>query len=119
VLRALTLLALTLAAPAWAEPPPGHPSPATAGDILNVPEAGAAHTGVVQRAMDSNAYTYIEVQDGQASRWLAAPRTPLSPGQTIRYGDGAVMTNFMSRKMRITFPSIMFVRGVEVLDRRD
>ncbi len=104
---------------ASAAPPAGHPDPGVAGDVLgvpgDVPDAGLARSGIVLRALDSNAYTYIEVLAGPDRHWLAAPRTALVPGQVIRYAEGTMMRDFYSRKLGITFPTIMFVRRILVV----
>lgn len=100
-----------------AAPPPGHPSAEQAIGILGVqgdeklPVTALPNAGVVQSAQDSNAFSYIEVKpDGStATRWIAAPRVSLSPGDRIRFDEGRMMQNFYSRKLKITFESITFV----------
>ncbi|MFC5302802.1 hypothetical protein [Azospira restricta] len=116
---AALLLAIALAAPARAEPPPGHPSPAKAVELLAPQAAPAAselpHRGTVLSAINVNEYTYLEVAADGGSRWLAAPRLDVAAGATIRYADGATMANFYSKVLQRTFPSLTFVRHVAVL----
>lgn len=38
----------------------------------------------------------------------------VKPGSTIRYEDGAVMTNFYSKLLKHTFPQVIFVGYVAV-----
>ena len=107
------LLLLVAAAPAGAEPPPGHPTPEQAAPWLGLPPAGPAaelsQQGVVLEAIDANQYTYIEVLQGERSRWIAAPRVAVEKGTVIRFDAGRVMTNFYSRKLRRTFETVLFV----------
>lgn len=77
--------------------------------------AGAAprHEGTVVQAQTAGGYTYIEVTGAQGSQWLAAPATNIAVGTKVRYEGGAVMTNFTSAALKRTFPTILFVGGVE------
>ncbi|HEX9180015.1 MAG TPA: hypothetical protein VF859_06455 [Burkholderiales bacterium] len=113
--RALLLL-LIAATPALSQPPPGHPTPEQAAPYLGLPPAGPAaelsERGVVLEAIDANQYTYIEVLQGERSRWIAAPRVALAKGAVIRFDEGRMMTNFYSRKLRRTFETLMFVNRV-------
>ena len=72
----------------------------------------------VLAAQDSNRYTSILVRQGRAERWLAAPRVALRPGQRIRFGDGTLMRDFYSKKLKHTFREIIFVPRVDVLPAR-
>lgn len=118
------LLSCCIIAPVSAEPPPGHPSAEQAGRLLGLPPARPPgelpYAGTVLKAMDSNAFTYIEVREataaGATSRWIAAPRIAVAPGARIGYDDGRLMTGFHSRKLDITFESITFVNRVAILD---
>lgn len=118
--RALTLaLAAALAAPAFAEPPPGPPSPARAVELLTPLKKPAAaelpHQGKVLAAINANDYTYLEVAGDGGTRWLAAPSMEVRPGATIRYADGTTMANFYSKVLQRTFDSLTFVGHVAVL----
>lgn len=103
---------------AQAEPPPGHPTPQQAREMLmpeNPPSADdLPYAGKVLSTLDANQFTYIEVlRDGNAE-WIAAPLQALKPGSSIRYEDGSVMTNFYSKLLKRTFPSIRFVGAIMV-----
>lgn len=107
-----------VAATALAAPPPGHPSPGEAMDIL-MPEKAPApselpNRGKVIGSIDANAFTYIEVERDGAREWIAVQKMVVRPGDAIRYEDGAVMTNFYSKLLQRTFPSVMFVGHVAV-----
>ncbi len=98
--------------PALAAPPPGHPTPAEAGQILGIPaqqESAPGQAGIVEQAIDSNQYTYVEVRTESGLKWLAVVRMPLAAGDKVRYGEGVKMTNFYSKVLKRTFPEILFV----------
>ncbi|MBF0415865.1 MAG: hypothetical protein HQL79_08875 [Magnetococcales bacterium] len=100
----------------WAAPPLDHPTVDQAARILDIPAQPPVHRGTVIEIIDSNNYSYIRVSHPQEpERWLAAPRTPLSVGNLIRYGEGTRMENFYSKVWKRTFPVITFV-GEVVID---
>jgi hypothetical protein len=104
------------AASVHAAPPAGHPSPA-AGTMMPpqaVSDAELTQKGKVVSTIDATEYTYIEVAQGKNTVWLAAPAIALKKGSMIRFEDGAVMTNFRSKLLNRTFPSVMFVNRVVV-----
>ena len=115
------LVTLTFATPVGAAPPPGHPSPAQAREMLMPDKPAQAadlpNAGKVVSAMDANEFTYIEVDRGNNHiEWIAAQKMPIKAGSTIRYEEGAVMSNFYSKLLKRTFPSVMFVNDVSVTD---
>lgn len=70
--------------------------------------------GTVLSSIDVPSYTYIEVRQGKAVRWLAAATVKVNKGDTIRFDDGMVMTNHVSKTLNRTFSNITFVNRVEV-----
>ena len=104
---------------AYAAPPVGHPSTDDAMNIMKVPEVQSLpYQGTVVQAIDSNDYTYIQVELNKLNQkkiWLAAPRMKLTEGQQIAFPEGTFMQNFYSRLLKRTFAVIIFVRKVEVL----
>jgi hypothetical protein len=116
--RLLPLCLAALATAALAAPPPGHPSPAQAMDIL-MPDKPPApselpNQGKVVSSVDANEFTYIEVDRAGAVEWIAAPKMAVKPGSTIRYEEGSVMNDFYSKLLKRTFSSVMFVGQVAV-----
>ena len=113
------LLALCAASATPAAPPPGHPSPEQARDMLMADKPPAAselpNQGKVLTSIDANDFTYIEVEHGGAREWIAAPKMAVKPGSMIRYEEGSVMTNFYSKLLQRTFPTVMFVGHVAVV----
>lgn len=112
------LAALVASVSTHAAPPPGHPSPAAAADMMKLPASMAddelSQKGKVVSTLDANEYTYIEVAQDKNTVWVAAPKVDLKKGSTIRFEDGAVMTNFRSKLLNRTFPTVMFVNRVVV-----
>ncbi|WP_207062749.1 hypothetical protein [Motiliproteus sp. SC1-56] len=104
------------AALAQAAPPPGHPSTDQAAKALGVPtDQPLLFEGRVLEAIDSNSYTYIQVQvSADEQLWLAAPRLALAPGAVIRFGRGTLMQNFYSKKLKRQFSQVLFVDRVAI-----
>ncbi len=120
--RIALILALLAPAIVSAAPPPGHPSPQQARDML-MPDkppspAELPNQGKVISHIDANEFTYIEVErkGGNGAReWIAAPKMALKVGSTIRYEEGSVMTDFHSKLLQRTFARVMLVGFVAVV----
>jgi hypothetical protein len=119
----LALSALVASAAAIAAPPPGHPTADAAAGMLQLPkqtaDADLPLKGKVVTAIDTNQYTYIEVVQDKKSLWLAAPTVAVKKDNVIRFEDGAEMTNFHSKTLNRTFPTIMFVSKVVVTNEKE
>ncbi|HLO64807.1 MAG TPA: hypothetical protein VK165_17745 [Azonexus sp.] len=114
------LLVAAIALPLQAAPPPGHPTPAQARDML-APEkppraADMPNEGKILDVIHANEFTYVEVaKTGSKDKaWIAIQKTELKVGSRVRYEDGATMTNFYSKLLKRTFPSVMFVDNLAV-----
>lgn len=92
---------------------PGSKAPAAA-----AAPAGLPHRGTVVSYLPSPMYSYIEVNTGDKTEWIAAQAIPLKVGDTISYSEGARMANFSSKAIGRTFPSIMFVDRVSPLSAK-
>ncbi|RZI42857.1 hypothetical protein EGT07_12840 [Herbaspirillum sp. HC18] len=116
------MAALAASVSVHAAPPAGHPSPANAADMMKLPkdtaDADLGQKGKVVSSIDANEYTYIEVNQGKNTLWLAAPKTAVKKDSVIRFEDGAVMTNFHSKLLNRTFPSVMFVGRVVTVNEK-
>ena len=69
------------------------------------------NAGTVLTVIDTDMYTYIEISgktDKDPSVWLAVSKMKVAKGDAIRYGGGAVMSNFRSKTLNRTFQSITF-----------
>ena len=82
----------------------------------------AAEPALTQKAQVLSAinvapYTYLEVTQDNKTRWLATTATAAATakkGDTIQFDDGTLMTNFNSKVLNRTFPSIALVGHVVV-----
>ena len=70
--------------------------------------AGALHTAKVLETLDSGGYTYIKVQEGSESYWIAMTQRPVATGDTIRYAEQGWMQDFRSKTLNRTFERILF-----------
>lgn len=61
-------------------------------------------TGEVAETMDSGGYTYVRIGDV----WAAVPQAKIAVGQTATITNTSEMTNFESKTLGRTFPSILF-----------
>lgn len=118
----LAFAALAISVSTHAAPPPGHPSPANAAEMMklpaNTPDEELTQKGKVLSTIDANEYTYIEVEQGKETLWVAAPTVALKKDAIVRFEDGAVMTNFRSKLLNRTFPAVMFVSRVVVANEK-
>lgn len=104
--------------------PAGHP-PLDASKMTQAAPAlpGAAPTAqlppLTQKAqvvsvINVTQFTYLEVTQDNKTRWLATTTSAAKKGDTIQFDDGTLMTNFNSKILNRTFPSITFVGRVVV-----
>ena len=74
-------------------------------------ETLSGNRGRVLNSMNAGGYTYVEMETANGTRWLAGPIQKTEKGDIIRWGQGAVMTNFKSSSLDRTFEEILFVSG--------
>ena len=108
----LALAAFSLVASA--EPPAGHASSPGAMAMLPPPIAPLTQEGKVLSVIDTPIYTYVEVALGDKTQWIAVQKLKVEKGNTILFDDGAAMTDFYSKTLDRTFPSITFVSNAGV-----
>lgn len=105
--------------PVQAAPPPGHLSPDAAmrrmQPMLRPADVPLTRSGTILSHIDANEYTYIEVSEQGHTVWLAAPKTALTDGASVRFPDGVVMRDFYSKLLQRSFPAVIFVHSVQAL----
>ena len=111
VLLALALFSLAAGAQSL---PAGHPSVAAKAAGKGAPEAQLPQKGKVLSTIAADPYIYFEVAQDKKTVWLAANAMAVKKGDVIRFDDGMVMTNFHSKTLNRTFPSVLFVSRVVV-----
>jgi hypothetical protein len=106
------LFALVLSTSAFAANPVAAPTNPHAG--MQMRGSMQSQSGKVLSTMDVPSYTYVEVLQGDKKMWLAAATAKVKKGDTVRFDNGMVMTNFYSKTLKRTFPSIVFVNSLVV-----
>lgn len=95
-----------------------HGTPPAHGGAMNpgaaaAPAAGAAQ-GVVKSTANAGGYTYLEVDQGGSTVWVAVPETSVKAGDKVTWDNGMVMRNFNAKSLGRTFDQIVFAGGVTV-----
>lgn len=67
--------------------------------------------GKVAETMDSGGYTYIRVEQGQDSKWVAVTQRPVKVGDKVSFAGGMAMKDFKSETLKRTFKTIVFSDG--------
>jgi len=76
-------------------------------------DTNLANSGKVLEVINSSGYTYTQVRTGKETLWLAAYKTDVAKGATVRYSSGIVMQKFYSKSLDRTFDQILFVDALE------
>ena len=77
--------------------------------------ANAADTGVVKSVSNAGGYSYIEIDRGGKTVWVAAMETPMKAGDKVQWQGGTEMSNFTAKSLGRTFDKITFASGVNVV----
>lgn len=97
--------------------PAGHP-PINNNQANGMPGAAdilQSQEGMVVSSIDIPQFTYLEVKQNDQTRWIAASTVAAKKGDVIKFDSGTTMTNFNSKTLNRTFPSITFVNRVTVV----
>lgn len=92
--------------------PNGHPP--MGGAAVAPAAAGGGNSGVVKTTANAGGYSYVEVQQGSGTIWVAAPETQVKVGDKVSWDGGSVMQNFTARSLNRTFDQIVFAGGLTV-----
>jgi hypothetical protein len=87
---------LFVAATAWAS---DAPLPAASASSLK---------GTILEVKDVESYSYLRLKTKDGETWAAVARTPLKKGAQVTIENATVMTNFESKSLKRTFPTIVF-----------
>jgi hypothetical protein len=99
------------------------------GNVLTMPETAAPPThpvsiaadakqsqiGKVIEVIESPMYTYLKVTGDKGPLWLAAYKTDITKGSTVKYSGKVTMPNFYSKALNRTFEVIVFVDSLELV----
>lgn len=67
------------------------------------------HKVVAEEVIQTSNYTYIRVSEDDKENWLAIGKAEVEKGKTYYYLPNIEMTDFKSKELNRTFPSIFFV----------
>jgi hypothetical protein len=106
--------------------PPGHPqvnpnsTMGATGNMGNLPTINSASSESVNKAtvvsiINVPQFTYIEIGEGKQTEWLATSTVAVKKGDVIQFEGGTTMTNFNSKALNRTFPSLTLVNHVTVI----
>lgn len=73
------------------------------------PDIPGIHEVVVKEVLQASAYTYLNVEEGGSTYWMAVTKIMANPGDTYIYTKGMEMKNFESKDLERTFESVWFV----------
>lgn len=104
------LLACVLSTPVLA----ADPVPANPHAGMQKRQTMPTQSGKVLSTISVPSYTYVEVSQGKETLWLAAATSPVKKGDRVRFDSGMVMTDFYSKTLKRSFPSIMFVNSLVI-----
>jgi len=113
------LLAFVFASATAQSLPPGHPQVDMSKQGKGAPEIKLPNKAKVVSVIDVPQYTYLEVAQDRKTTWLAATTVAVKKGDVVRFDDGMVMTNFQSKALNRTFPSVTFVNRVVVTKEKE
>ncbi len=67
------------------------------------------HKVTAEEVIQSSSYTYVRVSEDGKENWIAISRQEAEKGKTYYYEPSIEMTDFVSKELKRTFPSIIFV----------
>lgn len=67
------------------------------------------HKVTAEEVIQSSNYTYLRVSDEGKEIWIAISRQEVEKGKSYYYEPSVEMTNFESKELKRTFPTILFV----------
>ena len=67
------------------------------------------HKATVEEVIQTSNYTYLRISEAEKENWIAISRREVEKGKAYYYEPGIEMSNFVSKELKRTFPSILFV----------
>ncbi|MBI3480225.1 MAG: hypothetical protein HY016_07710 [Nitrosomonadales bacterium] len=99
--------------------PAGHP-PINSNDqattLSGRPKPELTQQATVVSVIDVPQFTYLEVTQNKQTRWLATKTLIAKKGDVVQFDNGSTMTNFNSKALNRTFPSITFVNTATIVN---
>ena len=63
----------------------------------------------VEEVIQTSKYSYLRISENGNENWIAITRQEVEKGKSYYYIPGIEMNNFVSKELKRTFPSILFV----------
>jgi len=82
-----------------------------------MPTAEQTQQATVVSSIDVPDFTYIEVKDGDQTRWLASTTLGVKKGDVIEFVEDSTMDEFTSKTLNRTFSSLTFIRNASVVNK--
>ena len=73
--------------------------------------AQQAVSGKAAEVINSGGYTYVRVENGKTSTWVATAEQKIAKGADVSFPSGIVMKDFRSKSLNRTFKEIVFSDG--------
>ncbi len=70
------------------------------------------HEVVVKEVLQAGDYTYLNVTEGDSTRWIAAPAIEAVTGKTYYYKGGSLIKNFKSKELNRTFDAVVLIENL-------
>jgi len=70
------------------------------------------HKATVKEVVQATSYTYLNVEEGNETFWVAVNRAEFEVGQVLYFNSGLEMKDFESKDLRRTFESVYFVQDI-------
>ena len=71
--------------------------------------APGVRKATVEEVIQTSNYSYIRISENGNENWIAITRQEVEKGKSYYYVPGIEMYNFVSKELKRTFPSILFV----------
>lgn len=67
------------------------------------------HKVTAEEVIQTSGYTYVRVTEDSKENWIAIAKREVEVGKSYYYEPSIEMTNFVSKELKRTFPTILFV----------
>ena len=72
------------------------------------------HIVTVNEVIQAGEYTYLNVSEKRKKIWIAIPSMQVKKGEKLSYSGGLEMTDFFSKELNRTFPSVLLLESVSM-----
>ena len=95
--------------------PTGHPAVSANEPSSSIaPEVVHMEQATVVSAIDIPQFTYLEVNQDNQTRWLAASTIAVKNGDVVQFDNGTTIIGFNSKILKRDFPNMTFVNNISI-----